>query len=178
MFRDFLLFQHLLHTNNCCTFATIMSEKDPKIVNLGYLLGRIHQNIRKNASVKAEELNFPYRFEHMIVTRVIDKHGGEMPQSQLLDFLPAFDRHRLSRACVEIADLGLIRREPNPNNRRENILFITELGTDAITEFKKIVLAANPEIFNNIRPEDLDVMFQTLNQIHDNLTGEINSLNA
>ncbi|GGH70034.1 MAG: hypothetical protein EP346_02445 [Bacteroidetes bacterium] len=155
-----------------------MNTKDPKIVNLGYLIGRIHQCIRKNTTTKALELNFPYRFEHMIIMRVIDKHGGEMSQSQLLDFLPAFDRHRLSRACVEIEDLGLIRREPNPNNRRENILFSTELGTSTISEFKQIVLSANPQIFNNIRPEDLDHMFQTLHQIHDNLSGEHNTLNT
>lgn len=142
---------------------------EPAIVNLGYFMGRIHQHIRKNAMHLAHEEGYPLKFEQTILLRVIFKKGDKIPQSQLLEALPSLDRHRLSRACAEMEELGLIHRGPNPENRRENILSLTPKGLEATLRFKELIYRANPHIFSGIPADEMDATINTLQKVLINL---------
>lgn len=144
-------------------------KEEAHLLNLGYHIGRIHNGIRKNASDYAAKVGFEYRFELMIVLRILYKYGEPMPQSMILEFLPILDKHRLSRMCAELEEQNLISRVPNPENRRENILDLTPKGIETIEEFKKIIQAANPNVFDDITPDHLEIFFQSLSKILHNL---------
>lgn len=92
-----------------------------------------------------------------------------MLQSELLDFLPVFDRHRLSRLCMDVESEGLIERFPNPENRRENVLKITPKGAKTISEFKALIVKANPQLFDGLSTDQVNQTFENLQQILDNL---------
>lgn len=150
-------------------FATMKDSKRSNIVQLGYLLGRIHSSIRKNASALAEKEGVQIPFTHMIILRILKKGGGEVLQSELLDCLPIFDKPRLSRACNDLESEGFIAKKSNPKNRRENLLFLTQEGINKTLEFESLVERANPHLFDQIPEEEVQKFFDILNHITINL---------
>lgn len=143
------------------------------MLQLGYLMSRVHQHMRKNAIQQAAAQSFDFRFEQMILLRIIDRMDTQLTQAQLQEYLPFFDRPRMSRTCAEMDNMGLIQRSPNPENRRENLIDITPKGLKAINEFKAIIEAGNPHLFNHCSPEEVDSLLNTLGLILNNL--EVNN---
>lgn len=149
-----------------------MKDLNKPVVQLGYTMMRIHRRLRKNVQAVLEESDSSFKFEHMMTLRLTRMNGGQLSQSELLDQLPMFDRHRVSRLCAEIEELGLITRTPNPENRRENLLHLTPEGIDAIEGFMDLVSQTNSHIFDGMKNEDVLQMFDYLNRILHNLESQ------
>ncbi len=147
-------------------------DQDKPVVQLGYIMMRIHRRIRKNAEDALRDSNSSLRFEHMIILRLIRVNEGELAQSVVVDYLPMFDKHRVSRLCAEIEELGYIHRLPNPSNRRENVLSITDEGTSTILEFMDLATQANTHVFSGMTEKDIDQLFSMLGRVLNNLETE------
>ncbi|KAB2808691.1 MarR family winged helix-turn-helix transcriptional regulator [Phaeocystidibacter luteus] len=152
-----------------------MAKHKATVDQLGYVLGRIHRRIRANVELRRPELKEAHQFETMILLRILQQRGGTIPQSEITEYMPMLDRHRISRLSVAMEDSGFITRTPNPNNRRENILHATESGKKHVEEFVIAAREANQHIFNGLSHEQVDTLFDTLQHILKNLEDHTNT---
>lgn len=150
-------------------FATLMKDEKYTVDQLGYVMGMVHRNIRLNVESVLDEVPDVERFEHMIVLRFIKMHGARMAQSELIGAMPNLDRHRVSRLCAEVEELGFIERISNPENRRENLLVLQPRGEEVISKFISLVRKVNKHIFEGLSDEQVMNLFEVLHHILDNL---------
>ncbi len=144
----------------------------PTVDELGYLMGRVHRQIRFNVEGVLDHIPHVTRFEQLIVLRFLAKSGGDCQQSDVIGALPMLDRHRVSRLCAEVEKLGFIKRKPNPENRRENLLFLTDAGRKTIDNFIDLVRGANNNIFEGLSDQQVLELFDVLEHILKNLETE------
>lgn len=67
---------------------------------------------------------------------------------------------------------GLITRRPDENDTRKNHISITEKGTFALEEFKKICKKTDKEMFEGFSQEELDTLHKLLSRLHENLDSQ------
>ncbi|NVK03334.1 MAG: hypothetical protein HWD92_00865 [Flavobacteriia bacterium] len=146
-----------------------MENSKYTVDQLGFLMGMVHRNIRANVEEVIDQLPSVHRFEHMIILRLIKEKGQPLAQSELIGSMPALDRHRVSRLCAEVEDLGFIERIPNPENRRENLLLLKPAGEKLIEQFIQIARSANKHIFEGLSDQQVMSLFEMLHHILNNL---------
>ena len=97
------------------------------------------------------------------------RKGGPVSQREMADVLE-FDRHRTSRAVKELTDAGWLSIEPNPENRRENMVSTTQSGRELCTILGESARAAMAKAFAGCPNEDIETTLYTLKQILNNLS--------
>lgn len=146
-----------------------MGKEKHTVDELGYLMGMVHRSVRLNLEQVINVLPQNMRFEQIIVLRLAMKSGGMIPQSNMVGMIPSLDRHRVSRLCAEVEELGLIRREPNPENRRENLIVLEKAGQKLLDAFIQLAREANKHIFHGLSEDQVSNLFFTLQHIQQNL---------
>ncbi len=68
--------------------------------------------------------------------------------------------------CDSLEKRGLVRRVKNPEDRRENLIEITDDGQAVFLKAKKIMDAYIQKIANGIGPEELESTTNTLQSIY------------
>lgn len=63
------------------------------------------------------------------------------------------DSSTLTRTVGALVDQGLVRREPNPENRRETFLSLTPAGLEALAEIDRIMDARYAKLLSHIPPD-------------------------
>lgn len=69
---------------------------------------------------------------------------------------------------------GLIVRRPDPNDRRINRVFMTELGHETLTQMHDIGLELNQAVFEGISSDDIKVAEAVLSRMKRNIMARLN----
>jgi DNA-binding MarR family transcriptional regulator len=98
----------------------------------------------------------------------IDKEGGT--PSTTLGPKMGMEATSLTRTLKSMEEKGLIYREPNPNDGRGILIFLTDFGREKRELSKQTVLKFNEKIKNNVSPEK----FQNFMEVSDIINDLIN----
>ena len=134
-------------------------------------------------SIRRRSVNYP-TYEHFggkkgfgarhILFRLAECKGSGISQSALVK------RTHLTAPTVSVAlqkmeQQGLIRREQNPSDMRETMVFITEKGEDFHDFIRKSIAETQDEMFDGISAEEIEQLRSTLMKIRENMTGGSNN---
>jgi|GEM_PF-1293459 len=94
-----------------------------------------------------------------------------MGQSTLLDVSNTLkrDKSQIKRLVDELDELGLVKREPNPNDKRSKLLLLTQLGHDFFEYVEKVEMTFSEQLTQGIDEEDLETFFKVSNLLLANL---------
>ena len=95
----------------------------------------------------------------------IDREGGT--PSTTLGPKMGMEATSLTRTLKSMEEKGLIYREPNPNDGRGILIFLTEFGKEKRALSKETVLKFNECIKNNISEEKLQHFMEVSDVIND-----------
>lgn len=95
----------------------------------------------------------------------IDKEGGT--PSTTLGPQMGMEATSLTRTLKSMEEKGLIYREPNPNDGRGVLIFLTDFGREKRELSKQTVLKFNEIIKNNVSPEKFDNFMEVSDIIND-----------
>lgn len=95
----------------------------------------------------------------------IDKEGGT--PSTTLGPKMGMEATSLTRTLKSMEEKGLIYREPNPNDGRGVLIFLTDFGREKRELSKQTVLKFNEIIKNNVSPEKFDNFMEVSDIIND-----------
>lgn len=146
-----------------------MDQKDVHN-SIGYLTGKVHRALREVISQELGLRGVQISAAHIPVLGFLAmRKGGPVGQREVSDFLE-FDRHRTSRAVKELQESGWLDTEPNPENRRENMIQTTERGRELCFIIKESAAAAITRAYKGCTQEQIQVTEHTLKQILNNLS--------
>jgi len=80
------------------------------------------------------------------------------------------DKTTITRLVDRLVEKGLVTRQEDPGNRRKQIIYITEAGTNVRGEAIAVATLLTGDATRGIAPEQLEITRQVLQQIIGNLT--------
>ncbi|MEM6264987.1 MAG: MarR family transcriptional regulator [Bacteroidota bacterium] len=93
----------------------------------------------------------------------IDEKNGT-PATKIAPLM-GMEPRSLSRILARMEQEGLIRREPDANDRRMVRIFPTDMGLEIKAAVKEEVIAFNKELYGRIPAHKLDTFFEVLDNI-------------
>jgi len=84
----------------------------------------------------------------------------------------ALDKTSVARDARRLEDMGHLRREVDPGNRRQYQLFLTEAGQGMIPVLERAYAAFAAKISGGISPEDWQHLQELLKRLEDNSCAE------
>ncbi len=69
------------------------------------------------------------------------------------------------RMIDSLESKDLVKRTVNPEDRRENLLSITEKGEKVVAKYQEIEKKLSSELLQDLSPEKLDVFFEVIDEI-------------
>jgi DNA-binding MarR family transcriptional regulator len=103
-----------------------------------------------------------------LVLSVVDARPGPMNQQQVADRL-GLTKGTVSRQIDNAASAGLMKVQPSPHNRRENIVTLTPAGTDLVRRGDTAFQQTRTAILPPVDPHDMHAAIRVLSTMNDAL---------
>ncbi|MFB9951560.1 MarR family winged helix-turn-helix transcriptional regulator [Rhizobium puerariae] len=94
-------------------------------------------------------------------------HEDELTQKQLLDRLEV-EQATLANTLARMERDGLIQRNPHPNDRRAQIIRLTQLGRDLETQAVEAAADADAALFSGFKRFERELMIEYMRMIVEN----------
>lgn len=117
--------------------------------DLAFLLARANAVSLARANAALGELGLKARAYSVLA---LAASGARPTQRELSDFL-RLDPSQIVSLVDGLAERDLVRREPDPNDRRVNVVVATETGEALHREAYRMAEAAEEETFAGVEPE-------------------------
>lgn len=100
----------------------------------------------------------------------LEEHGA-MTQKQLAALVQK-EQATIARSIERLVQRGLVKRTPDPRDRRANIIEVTPAASQLLSEIEPAATRRHEQIAQGISEADLSVFFDVLDQV------EANALNV
>lgn len=137
------------------------SETDASEMPLGKLAGMISRSHYNYLNSKFRDLNInPTQFSFLVEI----KYKKNINQHELSTSC-SIDKSAVARALRKLEEQGLILRQIDENNRRQNMLSLTEKGHETLRQAKIILDEWENEVYKDITPEEKEITHDVLKKI-------------
>lgn len=155
----------------CCKFATVVHNNRPmiyqKLKSIGYLTGKAHGLIKSRAQAYLEQNHVPLKMELFPIINTLWKEDN-ISQQVIAETL-GYDRHRISRMIDELEKLGWVKRHPHPENRRENLVALTQMAREKEGAIDGALGSAINDALKGVPAEERKQLVESLIKIIQNL---------
>jgi DNA-binding MarR family transcriptional regulator len=145
----------------------ISYAEDMNKVPLGFLMSHLADVLRERTSKALSDFGLSPR-EYGILWR-LDAHGP-LSQRELGD-LHQIDRTTVVAVVDRLEAMGLVIRQPDPDDRRRHSLVLTDSGRVRLTESSVVVNRVEAEFLAAAGPSERRQLRETLSTILDNGVG-------
>lgn len=135
-----------------------------------YWINRLGFLIRKTLQAKFRQAGIGIGAEEWAVLLHLWQEDG-LSAGQLAA-LTIRDRPAMSRLLDTMAERGLIRRDPDPTDRRRLCVRLTGKGRALRADLVPLAEALVGRSLNGVAPDDLAATLRVLRRMHDNLNAE------
>lgn len=120
-------------------------------------------NLKKR--LPAAELN--YSLDQLILLKAVQNEDEAVVQQDMAEKMGK-DKSYILRIINAIEEDDLIKRVVNPDDRRKNILVITEKGLLLLDRFLKIENELLKDLQQGISPDEMDIFYKVIAKIQHN----------
>lgn len=117
------------------------------------------------ARLKLYGINYP--FEQLIVMKVIRDHNGPLVQQDIAEMMGK-DKSVILRMVDALEHEGFIHRVVDANDRRRNILALTDTGNQLIERFLEIEKQVSVDLMEGLSADELNTFYKVIEQIKTN----------
>ena len=145
-----------------------MSDTHPLLdENLGSLIGQAHRLMVRRLNERFHALGLPLELEHWVVLMLLRQEDGQGQQTfvQLMER----DKTKVTRLMESLERAELIRRETDPNDRRNKRVYLTPAGRQLPVELVPEVEALIQQATQHVAPAELECCKRVLRKIFLNL---------
>ena len=130
-----------------------------------------------------------YRYSQRFLTDALRRENLPLESAQIPVFLrcalrpgiaqeeiasvTGLDKATVARTAAALESRGLVRRSPDPDDRRANRLFLTQQGEALLGAVEEIVDRLHRAIYRGLSPQEQDLACRLLVQMCDNLRGAV-----
>lgn len=131
---------------------------------LGTTIGKLRNKLHRLMKQRyAAEANIKLTVEEFILLTMIRAKTDQILQNIAI----ATDKNKsvVMRMIDSLEKKGLVKRTVNPEDRRENLLSITDMGEQVVAEYHKIEKKLSYELLKGIPEEKVEVFFEVVEEI-------------
>ena len=131
---------------------------------IGIEVGKLRSKLyRLQKQHYAQEAEVKMTVEEFILLNMINEKNDQI--SQNIAIATGKNKSVVMRMIDSLEKKGLVRRTPNPADRRENLLSITDEGEKTVRQYHDIEQRLSTELADGITPEELSVLWNVLDRI-------------
>lgn len=134
--------------------------------NFGFLLSDSARLLRRNFDRRARTLSLN-RAQWSVLARLARNEG--VKQTVLADILEV-SPITLARQIDRLEAGGWVKRQPDPQDRRANRLYLTETAGPVMEELKSRANESREEALEGLSDEERDTLVDLLTRVRENLT--------
>jgi len=139
---------------------------------LPILVSDIYHHWRKAIDAIAKQYGMTRTQWHIIGK--LHCRGPKLSQAVLADML-AINHAQLTRALHQLEDQGIVRRFHEPDNRRSNVVELSNPDADYIQAIDRVNLDMNQRILSSLPQEDQKQLLQWLQHVRSTLSPSLSS---
>lgn len=131
---------------------------------LGTTIGKLRNKLHRLMKQRyAAEANIKLTVEEFILLTMIRAKTDQILQN--IAIATGKNKSVVMRMIDSLEKKGLVKRIVNPEDRRENLLSITDMGEQVVAEYHKIEKKLSYELLKGIPEEKVEVFFEVVEEI-------------
>lgn len=130
---------------------------------VGRMLGRMGKVFKRELN----EAQIDITLEQLGLLHAISENEQDVVQQDMADIMNK-DKSAILRLIDSLEKKGLVVRSIDPQDRRKNLLFVTEQGMAVLVKIGGVAAEINPKFVENISQADLDTFFAVAEKIKQN----------
>lgn len=141
---------------------------------LGVFLNFVHNRFKQCVNASFSDSGFGITAEQFLVLDTLWDEGV-LTQQQVADIMLK-DKNSIVKLIDGLEDRGLVKRMSNPNDRRQNLISVTEEAERIKAEVTDVALDAVSGITDGLSPNELSVFVKVLDRMASNMDKDVNLL--
>ena len=141
------------------------------ITNVGKLRNLLHRVLKLKFAAEAD---VKLTIEEFILLNMIEMHTDQILQN--IAIATGKNKSVVMRMIDSLEQKGLARRTVNPDDRRENLLSITERGAEVLSQYKEIEKRVSAELLSGIPADKIACFFEVADAVSRKARGKESSL--
>lgn len=135
-----------------------------KEVLLGTTIGKLRNKLHRLMKLRyASEADTKLTVEEFILLNMIGAKTDQILQN--IAIATGKNKSVVMRMIDSLESKDLVKRTVNPEDRRENLLSITEKGEKVVAKYQEIEKKLSSELLQDLTPEKLAVFFEVIDEI-------------
>lgn len=131
---------------------------------LGTTIGKLRNKLHRLMKQRyAAEANIKLTVEEFILLTMIRAKTDQILQN--IAIATGKNKSVVMRMIDSLEKKGLVKRTVNPEDRRENLLSITDMGEQVVAEYHKIEKKLSCELLKGIPEEKVEAFFEVVEEI-------------
>jgi DNA-binding MarR family transcriptional regulator len=137
---------------------------------LGRLMGLTAREFRRRLDHNLSDAGHELTATQVIMLKNIDLSEGASQQT--ISDLLCWDKTAVTRAIDVLEEKNLVIRVQDKNDRRQNMIYLTPMAKDKISNVMEIALITEAQALAGVDPERIKICKDVLRQAYANLTGQ------
>lgn len=129
------------------------------VTTVGKLRNKLHRLLKQRYA----EADFGVTVEEAILLYMLQARTNQILQN--IAIATGKNKSVIMRMIDSLQEKGLVTRTVNPQDRRENLLAITEAGEEIVARSREIESSLSRELLKDIPTDKLEVFFEVLGNI-------------
>lgn len=131
---------------------------------LGTTIGKLRNKLHRLMKQRyAAEANIKLTVEEFILLTMIRAKTDQILQN--IAIATGKNKSVVMRMIDSLEKKGLVKRTVNPEDRRENLLSITDMGEQVVAKYHKIEKKLSYELLKGIPEEKVEAFFEVVEEI-------------
>ncbi len=130
------------------------------ITHVGKLRNLLHRVLKLQFAAEAD---VKLTIEEFILLNMIEMHTDQILQN--IAIATGKNKSVVMRMIDSLEQKGLARRTVNPDDRRENLLSITERGAEVLSQYKEIEKRVSAELLSGIPAYKIACFFEVADAV-------------
>ena len=134
---------------------------------IGMVVGRMMGCIAKVIKRRLNEAEINITLEQLAIMHAISENKEEVVQQDMADLMNK-DKSAILRLIDSLEKKRLVVRTNDPQDRRKNVLVVTQQGKSTIAKSFEISKELNEKLVEGISQSDIDTFFSVAERIRSN----------
>ena len=135
-------------------------SKELLVTTIGKLRNRLHRILKQRYAAEAD---VKLTVEEFILLNMIEARTDQILQN--IAIATGKNKSVVMRMIDSLEQKGLAKRTVNPDDRRENLLSITDKGCEVLTQYQQIEMRLSNELLDGIPPQKVAQFLEVIEEI-------------
>ncbi len=135
-------------------------SKELLVTTIGKLRNRLHRILKQRYAAEAD---IKLTVEEFILLNMIEARTDQILQN--IAIATGKNKSVVMRMIDSLEQKGLAKRTVNPDDRRENLLSITDKGCEVLTQYQQIEKRLSNELLDGIPPQKVAQFLEVIEEI-------------